>query len=221
MRPWGASFPGASPGSDGFALEVFAAREHRPCTKTPVPTGAHRRPQAPISAHNDTGVIWSRTRIRVGGCIVVDMSSPNPVVDALAFLKQRRAELVAAHEAALAPIDEAINALTDLTTGGSTTPPVVSYTRPSVRTMLLALLNESDQDWSTDEILSAYTSRGTPVHGKNPNLALRAAIADSHKAKEIVRTTRGRYKAARWTAPLTNALDAQVAEEQEVAATTA
>jgi hypothetical protein len=133
------------------------------------------------------------------------MPSPSPVADALAFLQQKRAELVAAHEAAIAPVDEAIRALSGLASSNGIAPPpvvsppqVVSAPRPSVRSMLMALLNERDQDWSTDEILSEYKSRGTPVHGKNPNLALRAAIADSFKADEIVRTTRGRYKAAKF-----------------------
>jgi len=70
--------------------------------------------------------------------------------------------------------------------------------RESVRSMLLRLLNEEDRDWSTAEILAEYSRRGTPIHGKDPNNALRAALAEAKKAAQIVSTGVGRYRAIKW-----------------------
>jgi hypothetical protein len=70
--------------------------------------------------------------------------------------------------------------------------------RLSVRTLLLNLLEEADRDWSANEVLAEYERRGTPIHGADPSNALRAAISDANKAKQIVRTAVGRYKSARF-----------------------
>lgn len=64
--------------------------------------------------------------------------------------------------------------------------------------MLVNLLDEEDRDWSVNEVLDEYRRRGTPVHGADPSNALRAAIADANKAEQIVRTSMGRYKSAKW-----------------------
>lgn len=128
----------------------------------------------------------------------------DPVVDALATLRSKRDELTAQ----ISRYDEAIRTLSELVDGAVTptgpTPGASfvatsispeSNTGKSVRVMMLDLMHEDrDRDWSVNEILDEYQRRGTPVHGKDPNNALRAAIADAHKAGTIVRTTTGRYK---------------------------
>ena len=78
-------------------------------------------------------------------------------------------------------------------------PPASGGRRPSVRTMALALMEEEDRDWSTGEILTEYRRRGTPVHGTDPNNALRAALADAKKRRLVYSTgVIGRYKSAKW-----------------------
>jgi hypothetical protein len=62
--------------------------------------------------------------------------------------------------------------------------------------MLNLLYEESDRDWSVNEILTEYESRGNPVTAKDPSNALRAAVAEANKAGTIVRTVPGRYRAA-------------------------
>ncbi len=72
----------------------------------------------------------------------------------------------------------------------------VPSARLSVKQMMLNLLYEQDRDWSVNEILAEYESRGTPITAKDPNNALRAAVAEANKTGDIVRTAQGRYKAA-------------------------
>lgn len=73
--------------------------------------------------------------------------------------------------------------------------------RPSVRTMVVQLLDERNRDWSAAEILAEYKNRGTPVHGRDPSNALRAALADAKKRGMIVSTGVGRYKSVRFQKP--------------------
>ena len=122
------------------------------------------------------------------------MANPDPVRDAVKALKQRKQELAAETKR----VDQALNALLGLTDqdgrAAATPRPKGS---PSVRTMLLNLLREDfSRDWSVNEILAEYEERGTPIHGAKPENSLRAAIADSNKSGQIVRTDAGRYRAA-------------------------
>jgi hypothetical protein len=70
--------------------------------------------------------------------------------------------------------------------------------RPSVRSMMLALLDEQDRDWSAGEVLDEWEHRGQPIRGADPSNATRAAISESNKAGQIYRTSPGRYKATKW-----------------------
>ena len=79
-------------------------------------------------------------------------------------------------------------------------PPSPKAQPPSVKTLMLELMAEGDRDWSTNEILTEYDSRGTPVHGKDPGNAIRAALAEALKAEQIIRTQVGRYKSQEWAA---------------------
>lgn len=151
-----------------------------------------------------------------------DVNPADPVEAAVSALRRKREEL--AYEAE--QLDRAIEAL-ELVVGRKR--PGADYQgasirRSSVRTMAIALMDEADQDWSTSEILAEYQRRGTPVHGKDPSNALRAALADAKKRGMIVNTRPGRYKSARWASAqrtglggLSALLDGPV--EREVAGT--
>jgi hypothetical protein len=124
------------------------------------------------------------------------------LTQALSLLRQSRSDATAE----LARIEDAIRALENLSKKASTRTapqPLLPGLLPgrSVRTMMLNLLDEGDRDWSVAEILAEYQHRGTPVHGKDPDNALRAAIADAYKAGTIARTSIGRYSSARWPKP--------------------
>jgi len=128
------------------------------------------------------------------------MDPDDAVAQAEALLRQRREE----HLAQVEKIDAALAALAGSVPTNLNRYPFQSdggtgaITNKSVRMMLLDLLNESDRDWSVNEILAEYMKRGTPIHGKDPSNALRAAIADANKAHTIVRTDVGRYAAAQY-----------------------
>lgn len=122
------------------------------------------------------------------------MTDLDPVAEALALLRRKRDALMGE----VRHVEEGIAALEKLL--GATASPATSHdpNRPSIRTMALSLMEEADRSWSVGEILAEYERRGTPVHGKDPNNALRAAIADAFKAGMIHRTAPGRYVAAKW-----------------------
>lgn len=125
---------------------------------------------------------------------------PDPIEQALMALRQREAEL----DAETDRVRRAIASLESLVPSDETqpqrAPSAHDPNRPSVRTMLVNLLDEEDRDWSAAEILAAYRRRGNPVHGKDPSNALRAALADAKKRGMIVATGVGRYKAGKWAA---------------------
>lgn len=121
----------------------------------------------------------------------------DPVVEALTALREK----VAALDAESQRLRQAIAALEALGGHSSEVPRSSSHdrNRPSVRTMAIELMEEKDRDWSAGEILAEYDQRGTPVHGQDPNNALRAALADALKRGLVVRTEVGRYKSVKWT----------------------
>lgn len=125
----------------------------------------------------------------------------DPIAAALSQLISDRDD----HLAQASRLSEAITAL-EAVRGPGEDGPATAGSRPSVRMMMMQLVNEENRDWSTAEILTEYQHRGTPIHGKDPNNALRAAIADAYKAGQIARTTTGRYKATKW-ADSTSLLD--------------
>jgi hypothetical protein len=115
------------------------------------------------------------------------------VSEAVDLLVLRRGELqseAAAISVEIKRIDHALGALK-----GDVVAPSATEQGPSVRTLLVRLLEEDARDWSAGEVLAEYSRRGTPVHGKDPDNALRAAIADANKRGLIVRTAPGRYAA--------------------------
>jgi len=121
----------------------------------------------------------------------------DPVEEAIQLLQKRRTQ-------ALAEVERIDNALTQLgrpTPRPQALPGPYSFQLPperpmSVRSMLIALLRETDRDWNVAEILAEYEQRGTPVHGKDPENALRAAVNEAYKAGQIIRTSHGRYRIA-------------------------
>lgn len=95
-------------------------------------------------------------------------------------------------------LDAAIKAIANLTETTAAPSSSQAKHRVSVRTMLLRLLDEEDRDWSVNEIIDEYKKRKSPIPGKGPSNALRAAIAEAYKVEQIFRTTTGRYKATKW-----------------------
>ncbi len=120
------------------------------------------------------------------------MADVNPVAEALDLLSQQRATL--ADE--LRQVDDAIAALEKLVGKKGATKAIRSG--PSVRTKLVALLEEEARDWSAGEIIHEYERRGDPIQGADPSNALRAAFADAKKRGMIVSTGVGRYQASKW-----------------------
>jgi hypothetical protein len=123
----------------------------------------------------------------------------DPVMEALDALKLRQADL----RAELKRIDSAITALAELVTvevdsASAPNGQSAQHPRPSVRSMLVSLLDEEDRDWSVKEILAEYIDRGTPVHGTRPDNSLRAAIVDAEKAAQIKRVSTGRYRSTKF-----------------------
>ena len=118
----------------------------------------------------------------------------DPITEALELLRQRR-------QALMAEVERLETAITALEGSATATPPESSRPDPnrlSVRAMAVALMEEGDRDWAAGEILEEYRRRGTPVHGRDPSNALRAALADAKKRGHIVSTGLGRYRAAKW-----------------------
>ncbi len=138
------------------------------------------------------------------------MDDDDLLIDAVDVLKRRRDERLAEAN----KLAQAISTLDGITPGSSPDeapsdgaepqsvteePPSVKAQPPSVKTLMLDLMAEGDRDWSTNEILTEYDARGTPVHGKDPGNAIRAALAEALKADQIIRTQVGRYKSQEWT----------------------
>ena len=123
------------------------------------------------------------------------------IAEVLVVLRQKAAE----HDAEASRIREAIASLERLSPPEDTRSPRAASAydprRPSVRSMVVALLDEADRDWSASEIITEYTRRENPVHGRDPANALRAALADAKKRGLIVPTGVGRYKAVKWAVP--------------------
>ncbi|MGO8826168.1 MAG: hypothetical protein ACLQU9_13145 [Acidimicrobiales bacterium] len=127
--------------------------------------------------------------------------STDPIHDAILALEAKRDALTGE----VNRLTQAISALLALGEVGAPQPPMASPRpvvvppsgRLSVKQMMLQLLYEQDRDWNVNEILAEYQKRGTPIQAKDPSNALRAAVAEANKAGDIVRTTPGRYKAAR------------------------
>ncbi|MGH9278452.1 MAG: hypothetical protein ACRD12_10175 [Acidimicrobiales bacterium] len=127
------------------------------------------------------------------------------VTDAIAFFRRSREHFAAKRDQltqVVDKLDEMIGVLNGLADDDEVEVEFRLETpaprRRSVRTMVLTLLDEEDRDWSVGEILAAYERRGTPVHGADPNNALRAALADAKKRGMVISTAVGRYKSARW-----------------------
>lgn len=127
---------------------------------------------------------------------------PDAVNSALKALRSKRHEL----QDELGRVEQAINALAALApgeptpggNGGATRSAAEPPARPSVRTMLVSLLDEENRDWSAAEVLAEYERRGTPVHGASPDNALRAAMVDASKAGQIERVATGRYRSTKF-----------------------
>ena len=126
------------------------------------------------------------------------MIRSDAVDEAVSLLVKRRNE-------ALAEVLQIEKALSDLGHPVSAEPPVGQRRRlmdpppiplSSVRGKVLALLIEEDRDWSVGEIITAYERRGEPFTVKNVDNAIRAALVETQKKGQVVRTAIGRYKSA-------------------------
>jgi hypothetical protein len=139
------------------------------------------------------------------------MTDEDPVAQAISLLKDKRYAILSAArdqanaiEIAISTLEQALPSQARSATPDrdetQIVPPPVADLPPgaSVRMMMQALLDEEDRDWSSFEILQEYQRRGRPIHGKDPDNALRAALADAHKAGRIERTAPGRYKSMLW-----------------------
>jgi hypothetical protein len=66
--------------------------------------------------------------------------------------------------------------------------------KPSLRSQVRAILQNSSQDWSAQEVLAALSG---PLTGTNPERAVRSALRSMQEEGDAVRTTRGRYRAVK------------------------
>lgn len=123
------------------------------------------------------------------------MVDVDPVEEALELLRQKQRSLIEE----VNRVEEAITALEKLSPKTGRVPSR-SYdpNRPSVRTKVVALLEEAARDWSAGEIIAEYRRRAEPIQATDPSNALRAALADAKKKGMVVSTAVGRYKAAKW-----------------------
>jgi hypothetical protein len=121
----------------------------------------------------------------------------DPIADAIERLRQGRQEAiqeVRRIEMAIANLEQ----LRQQPAASVPNPEELVGTRPSVKSMMLQLLVESDRDWSVAEVLAEYDRRGFPIQAKDPKNALRAAVAEANRDGAIFRTALGRYKSAKW-----------------------
>lgn len=82
------------------------------------------------------------------------------------------------------------------------TAPAVRKTRspagPSVRSRTLALMEENDRDWATNEVVAEYENRGVALNSEHPANAVRSSIADLLTRGLIERSGTGRYRATKF-----------------------
>lgn len=71
---------------------------------------------------------------------------------------------------------------------------------PTAREKILALLRESQRDWTVPQMVREYEQRGEPFESENPDSTVRAALKTALKHREVVRTPQGRYIATEWLA---------------------
>ena len=140
---------------------------------------------------------------RAGRGMVGGMPDDHALAQAVEILQTKREDILRTASEQVNRIDIAIGQLQQVMSSTAPTAapaPVLETTlgSKSVRTMMQELLDEDDRDWSAFEVLEAYKQRGTPVHGKDPENAVRAAINDANKAGRIERTAPGRYKSTIW-----------------------
>ncbi len=128
------------------------------------------------------------------------MTEDDPILEALTALRHRREEAmqeVQRIETAIASLE----LLVPVAAPPLFIPPPseVEWPRPSAKSLMMRLMLEGDRDWSVPEVIQEYENRGITFQVKDPNNALRAAVAEENKKGTILRTAPGRYKAAKWT----------------------
>lgn len=153
--------------------------------------------------------------LRKNAATIITMT--DALLEAVASLRQKRAEYVAAHKAKIAQIDSAIAAISELIeepppSKPNGTPLPLDFdaaiqrrlARPDgMRSKVVALAEEKNRDWSVREIINAYKDRGQPFEGAFEQIdrAMRAAIVHAVRKGQLVKTKPGRYKAAVYASP--------------------
>ena len=69
---------------------------------------------------------------------------------------------------------------------------------PSIRSVVVSLLDEEAKDWSAPEVLAELESRKVELRSKDPANAVRAALAEANKNGEAFRTGYGKYMSTRY-----------------------
>lgn len=124
------------------------------------------------------------------------MADRNPVAEALDLLKLRRAAI----NEELAQVEEAIAALSRVGRSAQVVEPA-RRSGQSVRTKVIALLEEDNRDWSTSEIIDEYERRGDPIKALDPTNSVRSAMAKARVKGTLLQMATGRYKHAMWEDP--------------------
>jgi len=127
--------------------------------------------------------------------------------DAIAILRQRRAEAVSLVE----KYDNAIRVLEDLDGNTGDRAPAVAFgsahlrlsrpspaSRRSVKQRVLTLLNRDPAaTWTTKRIIDAFERQGDPLEAKDVENAVRTALSEAVKDELVLRIAPGEYRSAR------------------------
>ena len=140
--------------------------------------------------------------------------------DAIVLIERQRAQAMALVE----QYDFALGVLRDLLKAGplaeqlvpperlpgleTVTPRPETRARESVRSRVLALMDEDDRDWSTKELIGAFERRGAPLIATNVGNSVRTALSTATDEGLIFRTAPGRYKSGRFAGTMTAEEDA-------------
>lgn len=140
-----------------------------------------------------------------GGYDLINGGITDDLPEIISSLRAKRAD----HLDAVSMLDQAIKALTNLTspTLSVTDGAVDSAANPqdrrkgaakSVLQACLDLANEGPRDWSAEEIVTEYANRGTPLAVQDPRNSVFSALSRAAKKGLLLRVAHGKYVAAQF-----------------------
>jgi hypothetical protein len=117
------------------------------------------------------------------------------LVEAVASLRRRREELVDQ----VNKLDGAINILQGLI-ADMEDPRNFTFSSQSmsVYRKVVSLAEEQPRSWTASQIQATWEARGDPIQGSNPRAALRTALSDAVKRRDLDRMREGQYAAKKW-----------------------